>query len=144
MDDLLITDFVAPIIVGIILIVAGLLIEYRTGFFVKHIENIRISDRSGNSVSTNQSFFSTNWAETTKHARINLADIYGVSPNEIYVVDWHVDNFFGFRQLNLNFKLPQEKAFEMGLLEFVDFADEPHLRAVIDRKGRVKSVSSYY
>lgn len=141
MDALLITDFVAPIIVGIILIFFGLIIEYRTGFFVKHIENLKSSDRDGKSKNVKQSLFSTNWAETTKQARINLANIHGVRPNEIYIVRWHVDRLF--RELKIEFKLPQDIADEMGLLDWNPDPSDPHAYATANRKGRIKNVSYF-
>ncbi len=143
MENSLINNFLAPLIVGIILSIVGLIVEYRTRFFAKHIDNLKLHGQGQPSKTSRQGYFATNWAEATRQARVNLAAIYGVRPDEIYITEWDVERFFTSRKLRIGFKIPRDKADEMGLVEWWAVPDEPYLQSEADRDGRILRIWRY-
>ncbi len=143
MENSIINNFLAPLIVGITLSIVGLIVEYRTRFFAKYIDNLKTHGQGQPSKTSRQGFFATNWAEATRQARMNLAAIYGVRPDEILITDWDVERFFASRKLRIGFKIPYDKAEEIGLLEWRVVQDEPYLQSKADRNGRILRIWRY-
>jgi hypothetical protein len=141
MENFLVSNFLVPLGIGIIILVIGLIIEYRTSFFAKHIENLKPHGQGEPSQTSRQGFLVTNWAEVTKQARINLAAIYGVKPEEIYVIEWHIVRFAISRRLQIDFKIPAHRIKEMGLLER---PWELYFYCEADRDGRILKIDRYY
>ncbi len=138
-------ELVIVILAGVITGIIILIIEYRTRWFANQ-KRKSIHPSSKTQRKTKRTLLprlwarlreKPNWADIVKKARRNLANLYGVHPNEIMVLDWTPTGWWK-KNLKLEVRIPTPTSRYGEPVDFYnDYFDELIHYVLVDKDGHI-------